>query len=727
MTECAELNHARVLQTFYQVLGRDNALSRCCAVKALERVDGREGESRRRLIESLLDPDPDVRTDAAVTLGRLRVSEATEALLYNLENDPDGEVRVEAVKALSGIGSQAVVEPLIRCLQADGYPELEDGEIADEMPYAACWEVHSQTLEALGKLGDARATESVIALLENDEYADLQERGFRVLAEINNDRVTEFLLERLTSDDALARRRAARALTALPRLETGAQDLSAEIVNRLSAALMDPDPGVRINAARALAGSSNPLVVVPITMLLADPETEVRREVAAVLGKMRGRETVDRLHGLLSDSDPLVRRQVTQVLGEIADPDSSARLVPLLEVEDEDLLHDVIEAIGKIGVTGSEPKLAEILADETAHFTVRVQAANALGQLLPTGSTSPSGDDKSPLDAKEVLSKAVFDSHDAVCQAALHALVAIDAENAVAILSNILRGAQPEEETVSPTDVSSEPDVVGEEQEVPPEVQRLITGHDATTSTLVAMMPPVAEEAPAGIAPAHDDQEAIPRSRVRILAAKLLGGMPAPGVQAVRNLMKAYGEKDAELRREIIVALGRIGDHDSLPLIVKGLEAENQGIRSAALDALERFPGAFAADEHLVARLADEDPYIRERAVQAIGAMKSPAALGALPSMLNDKDPKVCRATLRALPAEMKSEELFERIFEMMFEFSSELVTDAAAALRKMDDWGSASRLVAILDDPEQEEIHWICIDALAEMFAREPSPEGSA
>ena len=258
-------------------------------------------------------------------------------------------------------------------------------------------------------------------------------------------------------------------------------------------------------------------------------------------------------------------------------------------------------------------------------------------------------------------------------------------------------------------------------------MQRLITGHDATTSTLVAMMPPVVEEVPAGIAPAHDDLEAMPRSGVRILAAKLLGGMPAPGVRAARDLMKAYGEKNAELRREIIVALGRIGDHESLPLIVGGLEAEDQGIRSAALDALEGFPGAFAADEHLVARLADEDPYIRERAVKAIGAMNSPAALGALPPMLNDKDLKVCRATLRALPAEMKSEELCERIFELMFEFSAELVTGAAAALRKMDDWGSASRLVAILDDPEQEEIHWICIDALAEMFAREPSPEGSA
>jgi HEAT repeat protein len=687
-------------------------------------VDGREGESRKRLIELLMDPDPDVRTDAVVTLGRMRVSEATEALLYSLENDPDGEVRVEAVKALSGIGSRAAVEPLIRCLQADGYPELEDDGMADELPYAACWEVHGQTLDALGKLGDGRATDSVIALLENDEYADLQERGFRVLAEISNDRAREFLLTRLESDAPLARRRAARALAALSRPGTESQELSSEIVNRLTTALVDRDPGVRINAARALAASNNPLVVVPLTMLLTDPETEVRREVAAVLGRMRGGEIIERLHGLLDDSDPQVRREAAQVLGEIGDPASSPYLTPFLDSEDEDLLHDVIGAIGEIGVTGSESKLAEILADQEAHFTVRVQAANALGRLLRTGAGQDQDEDGSPLDPNAILTQAAFDASDAVCQAALKALVDIDEENAAATLSKFLRSRPSATETSSATDSASNRDEDHVEQEIPQEFHRLIAGHDATTSTLAAMMTPVVEEAPPVAEAPQDDQQAAPSNAVRVLAARLLGGLPAPGTQAVRDLMEAYGQGDEELRREIIVALGRIGDQVALPAILQGLGAEEHAIRSAALDALEGFPGVSAADDHLVELLADEDPYIRERAVQIIGAMKSPAALGALPPMLSDSDRAVCRAALRALPGDMKSEELTARIFELMFTFSAELTVDAAAALRRMDDWGSASRLVAMLDDPKQEEFHWICIDALAEMFARVPGTE---
>jgi len=719
MMESAELNHERVLQTFYEVLGMDNSLSRCCAVRALERVDGCEDESRKRLVEALLDPDPDVRTDAALSLGRMRAAEATQALLYNLENDPDGEVRVAVVQALSGIGSQAAVEPLIRCLQAHGYPELEDSGMADEMPYAACWEVHRQTLDALGKFADARATESIIALLEDDEYSDLQEQGLRVLAQISSDRAREFLLKSLESKDPLARRRAARALTTLPGLEGENQELGADIVNRLTGALVDPDSSVRIYAARALAASSNPLVVVPMTMLLADPEAEVRREVAVVLGKMRGRQIVERLHALLADPDPGLRREMARLLGEIGDPVSSACLEPLLTCEDEDLLHDVIAAIGKIGVSGPETRLAEILANPEAHFTVRVEAASALGRLLRGG--TPAGQEENTVipDLRAALAEAVFDPDDAVCQSALQALVDVDGDNAVTTLSEILRAARPANAVLG--DAASIRDADSAEQEAAEELQQLTADHDATTSTLAAMVTAAAEEEPVAVEAAGDELQEQPRNAVRVLAVRLLGGLAAPGTQAVRELIDACTEADLELRREIIVALGRIGDREALPAIVEALSAAEQEIRSVALDALEGFPGMSGADEHLLGLLADENAFIRERAVRAIGDMRSPAALAALPRMLDDSDQLVCRAALRALPADMKSEELSTRIVGLMFKFSAELTADAAAVLRTMSDWGSARRLLAILEDPNQEEFHWICIDALAEMFAREP------
>ena len=55
---------------------------------------------------------------------------------------------------------------------------------------------------------------------------------------------------------------------------------------------------------------------------------------------------------------------------------------------------------------------------------------------------------------------------------------------------------------------------------------------------------------------------------------------------------------------------------------------------------------------------------------------------------------------------------------DLIFRFSGELKVNAAAALRRMSDYSSAARLLETLNDAEQEELHWICIDAMAEMYA---------
>ena len=73
----------------------------------------------------------------------------------------------------------------------------------------------------------------------------------------------------------------------------------------------------------------------------------------------------------------------------------------------------------------------------------------------------------------------------------------------------------------------------------------------------------------------------------------------------------------------------------------------------------------------------------------------------------------------------MKSEQLRDRILALMFEFSGELRTQAAAALRRMNDLSGAARLLELLNDPREEEFHWICMDALAEMFAQPSDSRG--
>ncbi len=562
----------KVLHTLRAVLKRDNSLSQCCAINALEKLNARDEDSKQGLIELLRDPDPDVRINAAIALGRMQIEEAIEPLIGNLEHDPEGDVRIEATKALARIRSEAVVEPLIRCFQQDGYPELD--LLVDDTEYSACWEVQSQALNALGEIGDQRATQPVIEVLENPDYEDLQESGFQVLAQLNNDQAKAFLLEQLKKGERLAKRRAVRALTVLPELQNEGQDLSAELLNAFINALLDSDASVRLYAAQALGGSVNPLVVVPLTLLLTDPDMEVRKEVVDILGRMRGREIVDRLLPLLNESNSGLKRQIVRVLGEIGDPAAQAPLSALLESQDQTLLYAVVRALGQIGDSGPESKLADILADLSVHANIRAQTAWTLGQILEgVAPTNASEDTHEQLNPRAILASAVFDEDSRVCHAALSALVELDPAQAITTLVNLLRGnTQSTEEETSPDEPVEEALSEG--------MQEMLTGHDAKTSTLAAILarPPEVHEPPI--------EAKTLQPSLRILAARLLGGLDAPGAEAIQALSEAATEGGSELQREALVALGQIGDLKALPVLIQGLESGQRDIRLAALDAL---------------------------------------------------------------------------------------------------------------------------------------------
>ena len=202
------------VRDLYEVLERDNSLSRCQAARALERLNVRDEESRTRLIALLLDPEPDVRIDAATALGELGIENATEALIANLQNDPDGDVRIQAIIALSKIKSREAIAEIIRCLRDAGYPHLDF--LSDDMEYRASFEVHSQALDALGKIGDPTAVDPVIELLEDEDYDDLQESGFAVLAQLNSDTARTFFLNQMKKGERQGRCRAIQALANVP-------------------------------------------------------------------------------------------------------------------------------------------------------------------------------------------------------------------------------------------------------------------------------------------------------------------------------------------------------------------------------------------------------------------------------------------------------------------------------------------------------------------------------
>ncbi|MCP4044112.1 MAG: HEAT repeat domain-containing protein [Gammaproteobacteria bacterium] len=738
-----------IVTTLSGVLDRDNSLSRSCAVKALDRLNACDEGLSRRLVKLLRDPDGDVRTDVVIALGHMQAENATGPLLENLTKDPEGGVRIQAVKALAQIGSEKAVEPLIHCFQEDGYPEVD--QVVDDMEYNACWEVQSQSISALGEIGDQRAVEPLMELLEEEEYADLQENGFRVLARLNSGKAKDFLLLQLQQGNPLARRRAALAMTALPELQVDGGGIPADMLAGLTNALGDKDAGVRMYAARALGGSCNPMVVVPLTMLLNDSDPEVRSEVVGILGKMRDPTITEHLHPMLDDPARKLKRQIVEVLGEVGDPASVGPLSELLDTSKGDFLYALVTALGQIGAAGPERKLAEILADERHHYTIRIQAAQALGPILRnvrevaqpenvaedlTGGKDGDEQNEKNKSPEEILEEAVFSDDDRIAYAALNSLVEQepDPDLAASRLVELLR-RQPlptglEEEG------TGEPDAGDEAvKEVPDELVDLVEGHSSETSTLASILTPQAgpeqteterdePEDSLGVAepikPFNKVLGKVARASVQILAARLLAGLDSHGSSAVEALMEACEAGDPVLRREAIQALGRIGDVRGLPAVLAGLESDQEGIRSIALDALGSFGDVDPAQEYIDRLVQDPDPDIRQKVVQAMVNKTGPDVTEYLRRALNDEDLFVCRTALRGLSRDNYHQDFSARILDLMFLFTGELKNEAARALRRVGDLSGTSRLLEMLQDPDQEGYHWICIDALAELYATE-------
>ena len=731
------VNRNAVIGALHEVLGRDDSLSRCCAVRALQTMNADDEDSTARLVDLLLDEDPDVRMDAVVALGRMKVTQAALPLLQNLEKDPEGEVRIEVVKALSRISSPQTVERLIHCFREDGYPELD--YMVDDLEFNACWEVQSSLMDALAEIGDSRAVEALIEVLESEGYEDLQESGFRALAKLSGDTARKFLLKQLQQGGALARRRAASALGDLPELRSIATEpakaaIPADVLTALTRALADTDPGVRINVAQALAAEGSAAAVVPITQLLNDPDIEVRGEVAAILASIRGRDIVGRLHQLLVEDNRDLRRRIVKVLGEIGEPLSLKPVGFFLDDSNPDLVYEVVVALANIGIAGAEQRLANILADETNHYTLRMQAARTLGKQLGNPSARKVSAQKHAADIKlqkstqgpglrEVLEAAVYDQNERVACAALEALAEMDPDNAAAQLVKVLNvpPLPVEHEFERKLDAGTAQDI--EPDDTDEEIQQglldMVADHDARTSTLASILanqPPANDISPSEVEGDTDHRQIQPG--VRILAAKLLGSFPETGAEAVKSLTQVAKEGDPELRREAINSLRHAGDETALDTILDGLAAEQEGVRLAALDALGNFTSSDNVRTRLFNMLEDPDPTIRQRIVEQITSLPGPEVSAFLCRALEDEDLGVCRAALHQLTRQNYSAETAQRVESLMFRFAGELRKNAAAALRRMQDFSSSSRLLENLMDTEQTTNHWVCIDALAEMYS---------
>ncbi len=117
--------------------------------------------------------------------------------------------------------------------------------------------------------------------------------------------------------------------------------------------------------------------------------------------------------------------------------------------------------------------------------------------------------------------------------------------------------------------------------------------------------------------------------QVREVAIEAAGSIGSPAVEGLIRLLR-----DWDIRKYAIMALGRIRDERVLdPLLV---QLRSDEFHEYATDALvELGPPAV---EKLIAALKDRDETVRKQAVIALGRIQDPSAIDPLIDMLEDKD-----------------------------------------------------------------------------------------
>ena len=130
---------------------------------------------------------------------------------------------------------------------------------------------------------------------------------------------------------------------------------------------------------------------------------------------------------------------------------------------------------------------------------------------------------------------------------------------------------------------------------------------------------------------------------------ELLGPVFARMAACTHYLHEKFPEafrNDTDLKRRLVEALGKLGDPQAVPPLIKALGDDWDDVRRAAAEALGRI-GAPAVPP-LIQALGDSDRDVRAVSAEALGKLGDPRAVPALIQALGDSDRDVRRAAAEA-------------------------------------------------------------------------------
>lgn len=407
-----------------------------------------------------------------------------------------------------------------------------------------------QAIDALGHLGPAgKSAIKTLAAQMSDKSVMVRAHAAHALELIGpaDPAATEALIKASADSDATVRRMAARALHKV-------HPATHEVEVALGKMLDDADPSVRVESLSALTDLGEAAVPILVTALSNE---KTRYWAALAIGEIgeKASGASEALGAALKDPRPEVRREVLVALARVGEGGAAAvpEIVKHLSDKDPTVKHAAAFALGRMGPAAKAATDALRKARDSKDHLMETISVWALAHIEPDNLAVRK-------EAIELLTGVISDSKSRAQASALRGLLELEPDPAKVV--PVLVGLMSKGDLESVHEALSAANAFGE----------------AGMPVLIA---------------------ALGRPEVRGRAAVLIGRMGPKGAAAVSALIAALGDKDIEVRREVLLALASIG------------------------------PDAAPAKAELIKLLADSEPRVAAVAAYALGSMGEGASTAA--------------------------------------------------------------------------------------------------
>ncbi len=523
--------------------------------------------------------------------------------------------------------------------------------------------------DIIGVMSDFRSLETIEKLkdwLRKPALADMRGTIVDVMALFPTTTIMKMLTSELNKETypSEVRRVMVEALESISRTDFPHSDIHKTIRSSLTLLLKDPlnqstakEKQVRLIAARILMWLGDQRGVDELIALARDhhsltSDRQLRQEALAALMGSRDYKVVEFLYQQVHEErTPWMRRRIIEALAQIGDSKVVETLEGLIGDDSVRIRQVAVEALGRIGTPGVEPLLQRLKNEEASRSKeeedeqlVRISIVEALGRSADNHAAREHIlqnvlKDKNLLTAPmirttmEALGKVGnIETYDALIKnrsyldqsVFIDALRALDDIRAVDYLKNLLGGG-----------ASNDPEI---QQRIAVALGRL--GDASAVTHLKHVL--------------HTTQERLVDAKTGKMRLSVVGALGRLGHKdALEPLHKMVQEQQGVDRQDIIYlgaleALGRLGDVRVLDDLIAWLQQGDSLMRRGNLESMV---GASTANWIMRRILSEsgEEGYVRQAAVEVLGAFDSIRPLDLLRARLRDGSILVQRGAARAL------------------------------------------------------------------------------